>query len=240
MIARHSGTDTRVLADAAAVAEAAAAFIAVEARSAIGARGRFVLAVSGGRTPWDMLRRLAREDLPWERVHVFQVDERVAPAGDAVRNLTHLHECLDARVPPARLHAMPVEAPDLVEAAQRYAHELAAIAGVPPILDLAHLGLGNDGHTASLVPHDPVLAIEDRDVALSGPYEGHLRMTMTRPLLDRARRLLFVVTGAEKAPMLARLRAHDATIPAGCLHFARAMILCDALAAGEAAPGDMR
>jgi 6-phosphogluconolactonase len=224
-----------VLADADAVARRAAAFIAADARAAIGSRGRFALAVSGGRTPWQMMRLLAAEALPWGCMHLFQVDERVAPAGDPDRNLTHIRETLASLValPAANVHAMPVEAPDLEVASHCYAAELAATAGVPPVLDLVHLGLGPDGHTASLIPGDPVLGVTDRDVALAGPYQGRMRMTVTLPLLDRARRILFIVTGADKAAMLARLHAHDPTIPAGRLRGDRATILCDALAAGQ-------
>src|SRR5438445_11939821 len=141
-----------VLADADAVAKKAAALIAAEARDAVAARGRFVMAVSGGHTPWVMLRALAEQDLPWENVHIFQVDERVAPEGHADRNLTHLRTSLleHAPLPAGQIHAMPVEIPDLQSAAAKYAGELESIAGAPPVLDLVHLGLAPDGHTASL------------------------------------------------------------------------------------------
>src|SRR5438876_6387270 len=206
-----------VLADADAVAKEAAAVIAREARQAVAARGRFVMAVSGGHTPWMMLRALADEDVRWASVHMFQVDERVAPEGHADRNLTHLRASLleHAPLPPAQLYAMPVEIPDLQSAAAKYAAELERIAGAPPVLDPVHVGLGPYGHTASLVPGDPVLDVTDRDVALSGLYQGRRRMTLTYPMLNRARRVLWLVTGGDKAEMLSRLLAGDRTIPAG-------------------------
>ncbi len=225
----------RVLADEAAVAKEAAAVIASDAREAVAARGRFVMAVSGGRTPWRMLRALAAEDLPWAHVHVVQVDERVAPAGDPDRNLTHLHETLltHAPLPPDHIHAMPVEEGDLESAARRYAHILEQIAGTPPVLDLAHLGLGPDGHTASLVPGDPALNVTDRAVAPTGVYMKRRRMTLTYPAINRARRILWLVTGVEKAGMLARLRAGDESIPAGRVHRGQALVLADRCAAGD-------
>ena len=223
-----------VLADDAAVARRAAAFVASEARAAVAARGRFVNAVSGGRTPWQMLRALAGEDVPWSAVHLFQVDERVAPAGDPDRNLTHIAASLLAKapLPSAQLHAMPVEDPALPEAAARYARALRAIAGAPPVLDLVHLGLGPDGHTASLVPGDPALDVTVDDVTVTGVYQGHQRMTLTFPTLDRARQILWLVTGAEKQPMLVRLRAGDRSIPAGQVRSEHALILADTAAVG--------
>src|SRR5262249_46647562 len=197
-----------ILTDANAVARKAAEIIAAEARSAVAERGRFVMAVSGGRTPWQMLRALASEKVPWESVHVVQVDERVAPAGDPDRNLTHLRESLLEHAPlrPEQIHAMPVESIDLEAAAKRYALALQEIAGSPPVLDLAHLGLGPDGHTASLVPGDPVLNVADADVALTGVYQDRRRMTLTYPMLNRARRVLWLVTGSDKVAALQRLR----------------------------------
>jgi 6-phosphogluconolactonase len=222
-----------ILADAAAVAHQGAALIAAAARDAVIARGRFVLAVSGGHTPWIMLRDLAGEKVPWEQVHLFQVDERVAPPGDPDRNLTHLRDSLLTRVPlPAdQFHAMPVEARDLKAAAQDYARTLQKVAGSPPVLDLVHLGLGPDGHTASLVPGDPVLDITDADVALTGPYQWRCRITLTYAVLNRARRVLWVVTGSDKAGMLARLREGDPSIPAGRVRQDQALVLADRAAA---------
>ena len=190
------------------IARKAAAIIAVDARAAVPSRGRFIMAVSGGRTPWLMLRALADEQLPWENVHVVQVDERVAPAGDPDRNLAHLRESLLDHAPllPDHIHAMPVEAPDLNRAAQQYAATLQDVAGSPPVLDLVHLGLGADGHTASLVPGDPVLDVTDADVAVTRPYQGRRRMTLTFPIINRSRRILWLVTGREKAGALVRLR----------------------------------
>ena len=226
-----------VFAEATAVAKAAAGFIATEARAAVAARGRFVMAVSGGKTPWQMLRALADETVPWKNLHVVQVDERIAPAGDPDRNLTHLRESLlsYAPLPPDQIYAMPVEDPDLDAAAANYAQILQRIAGSPPVLDLVHLGLGPDGHTASLIPNDPVLNVADRDVALTGIYQSRRRMTLTYPLLNRSRRILWVVTGQEKAAMLARLLAADVSIPAGRIRQDDALVLADRLAAGNSA-----
>lgn len=228
-----------VLPDSAAVAQAAARFIAAQSKAAIARRGRFKLAVSGGRTPWQMLRALAQERVDWTNVHVFQVDERVAPPGDPDRNLTQLRESLLAHVdlPPANVHAMPVEANDLDAAAARYAQTLATIAGTPPLLDVVHLGLGADGHTASLVPGDPVLDEDFRTVAVTRPYQGRRRMTLTFPVLDRARCVLFVVTGSDKAMALQRLVAGDRRIPAARVTGERSLVLADAAAgATDASP----
>jgi 6-phosphogluconolactonase len=224
-----------VLEDIYRVAERAAVFIAAEARAAVAARGRFILAVSGGHTPWVMLRALAGEKIPWESVHVVQVDERVAPAGDPCRNLTHLRESLLDHVPLRREHfyAMPVNEKDLAVAASRYALTLRKIAGSPPVLDLAHLGVGPDGHTASLVPNDPVLNVNDRDVAVTGLYQNGRRMTLTYPVLNRSRRILWLVTGKEKVEMLERLRDGDLSIPAGRVRREGALVLADRAAAGE-------
>jgi 6-phosphogluconolactonase len=223
----------QVLADADAVAREAAKFIATEAREAVKARGRFIIAVSGGKTPWQMLRDLANEEVPWKNVHMVQVDERIAPEGDPDRNLTHLRESLlsHAPLPPEQIYAMPVEANDLEAAAASYAKTLQQIAGSPPILDLAHLGLGPDGHTASLVPNDPVLKVTDRDVALTGIYQKRRRMTLTYPMLNRSRKILLVATGAEKVDMIVRLRNADATIPAGRIRQDDALLLTDCPAA---------
>jgi 6-phosphogluconolactonase len=220
--------------DATAIARQAASVLASRARAAVVNRGRFVMAVSGGSTPWQMLRVLASEDLPWEGVHVVQVDERIAPDGDPDRNLTHLVESLldHAPLPPQQLHAMPVDLPDLTAAAGQYAQLLAEIAGSPPVLDLVHLGLGPDGHTASLVPGDPVLKVTNMDVGLTGTYRGRRRMTLTFPVLNRCREILWVITGSEKAEMLARLRAGDKSIPAGRVRQERALVLADRAATG--------
>jgi len=224
-----------ILADADSVAQKAAAIIAAEIRDAVVARGRCVIAVSGGHTPWIMLRRLAGEKVPWEQLHLMQVDERIAPAGHADRNLTQLRESLLTRVPlpPEQVHAMPVEALDLEAAARAYSKTLLEIAGSGPVLDLVHLGLGPDGHTASLVPGDPVLNATDRDVALTGVYQGRRRMTLTYPIINRSRHILWLVTGADKAGPLARLRDADPSIPAGRVRQGQALVLADHAAAAE-------
>jgi 6-phosphogluconolactonase len=215
--------------DGAAVARTAAALIAAAARAAVGERGRFVFAVSGGRTPFETFRELARQDVPWPGVHVVQVDERVAPAGHADRNLVGLREALIPHAPlgDEQIHAMPVEAADLDAAAASYARTLETLAGSPPILDLVHLGLGADGHTASLIPGDPVVGIGHTDVALAGEYMGRRRMTLTYPALNRARAILWIVSGGEKAPMLRRLVDGDTSIPAGLVNRSHAVLVTD-------------
>jgi 6-phosphogluconolactonase len=225
--------DIKVLADPQAAARVAAVEIAAAAHEAVRERGRFLLAVSGGRTPWQMLRLLALLKVPWDKVHLLQVDERLAPSGHPDRNLTHIKASLPSLS--SRIYPMPVEAEDPDEAAALYARTLQELAGAPPVLDLIHLGLGPDGHTASLVPGDPVLDITHQDVALTEPYQGRRRMTLTYPLLNRARRRLWLVTGSEKADMLVRLRDGDQSIPAGRICRTNALVLADREAASQLA-----
>jgi 6-phosphogluconolactonase len=227
--------EIRVLENVDALATEAASIIAAEARSAVAARGRFILALSGGssRAPWQMLRSLTTQDVPWNDLHIVQVDERLAPDGHADRNMTHIRDNLpgQALLSAMRIHSMPVLDPDLAEAAARYAKVLADIAGSPTVIDLVHLGFGPDGHTASLIPGDPVLDVTDTDVAITGPYQGRQRMTLTYPILNRARRILWLAAGSEKAPMLRRLQNADPSIPAGRVRQDNAIILADRPAA---------
>lgn len=215
--------------DVESVARHAAEMIAEEARAAVDARGRFSLAISGGRTPWVMLRVLSSLDVPWKNVEVLQVDERIAPVGHVDRNLTHIRESLPGQPPtgPKRIHPMPVESSDLNDAVKRYEQTLVDVAGSPAVIDLVHLGLGPDGHTASLVPGDPALDVTDADVALTGVYQGRHRMTLTYPVLNRARRVLWLITGEDKAAMLARLLRGDPAIPAGRVRQDDAIVLAD-------------
>jgi 6-phosphogluconolactonase len=224
-----------VLADAEAVATRAAAVIAESARAAVQARGRFLIAVSGGHTPWVMLRMLAKEVVPWNDVHVLQVDERIAPAGDPDRNLTHLRESLlqNAPIDPSHIYPMPVEENDSQAGAAEYARTIEKLAGVPPVIDSVHLGLGPDGHTASLIPGDPVLQVVDRDVAITGVYQGRNRMTLTYPVINRARQILWVVTGGEKVKALGLLLKADPSIPGGRISQEHAMVVADRAAAGQ-------
>ncbi len=220
------------------VAFAAAAHIAARARAAVSGQGRFCVALSGGRTPWKMLERLVELDLPWGGVHVFQVDERVAADGDADRNATKLAAILGASgLPGVNLHLMPVTDQDPGRACGAYARTIARHTREGR-LDLVHLGLGEDGHTASLVPGDPVLDLTDRDVATAGPYRGRLRMTLTRPAIDRAAERMWVVTGAAKARMLARLRAGDETVPAGRVARGRSVVFADEAASPRSSGAD--
>jgi 6-phosphogluconolactonase len=225
---------TEVFPDPGSVAIRAAERIAHAAREAVKARGRCALAISGGTTPWQAFGALAGEDVPWERVYLFQVDERVAPPGDPERNYSHMKEALIDRIPilPANVHPMPVEEGDLDAGARRYEAILRGITGTPPVLDLVQLGLGEDGHTASLFPGDPALQVLDADVALSGLHKGRRRMTLTFPAIDRARCILWLVTGSGKSAALERLRAGDRSIPAGCVLRRRAILLADKAATG--------
>jgi 6-phosphogluconolactonase len=207
-----------------AVARRAAGIVAASAREAIEERGRFTFAVSGGRTPWAMFRDLADEDVPWGKVGIWQVDERIAPDGDADRNLTSLLPMIPSE---ADLRPMPVTEADLEAAAARYAGSL------PNVFDLVHLGMGDDGHTASLVPDDPVLDVTDRDVAVTGEYRGLRRMTLTYRVLDRARRVLWLIDGDDKTAMVPRLIAGDRSIPAGRVATAEQLVVVDAAAAAE-------
>jgi len=217
--------EIEILPDADAVAERGAAYVAERAQATVAEHGRFTFAVSGGHTPWAMFAHLTGR-MPWEKVTIYQVDERVAPDGDPDRNLTQLR----ASLPPggaADVRAMPVEAHDLETAAADYARSL------PERLDLIHLGLGPDGHTASLVPGDSVLEVADRDVAVTGEYQGRRRMTLTYPVLDRAHRILWLVTGADKVDALRRLRAGDHSIPGGRVGAANALVVADEAAAPD-------
>ena len=225
---------TEFLPDPGAVAMRAAERIARVAREAVMARGRCALAFSGGTTPSRAFRALAGEDVPWDRVHLFQVDERVAPSGDPERNYSRLTEDLIDRIaiPSPNVHPMPVEEEDLDEGARRYQAILRQFAGTPPVLDLVQLGLGEDGHTASLFPGDAALQVIDADVAVSDIHKGRRRMTLTFPAIDGARCILWLVTGSGKSEALGRLRAGDRSFPAGRVRSDRAFLLADK-AAGE-------
>lgn len=211
--------------DAASLATRGAEFVADRAHAAVTGHGRFTFAASGGKTPWEMFADLVKCDVQWQSVQIFQVDERIAPDDDPDRNLTHLRERLGDL--PAQLVAMPVTVADPEAAAASYSRLL------PERFDLVHLGLGPDGHTASLVPGDPVLEVADRLVAVTSPYQGHRRMTLTYPALSRAQEIVWLVSGEDKREALAKLLAGDRSIPAGRVEAARSTILADAQAAGE-------
>jgi len=188
---------TEVFADADTVAQAAVSFIVAKARAAFAARGRFILALSGGRTPWPILRVLSREDVPWDFLHVVQEDERIAQLGHPDRHLTHLRESLlqDAALRDEQIH---------------------------------------------LVTGDRVLDLTDSDVAMTGVYQWRRRMTLTYPILNRSRRILWIVTWREKAEMLARLRAGELSIPAGRVNRKQTLVLADRTAAGQPDPTEVK
>ena len=198
----------------------AADHFAVAIRAAIEARGRCILGLSGGRTPAAVLRVLGMHPIPWDRVHVVQVDERQAPEDHPDRNLVGLRAALPEGL---RIYPMPVDWPD---ADASYGALLRDLCGEPPAIDVVHLGLGDDGHTASLVPGDPAL-VATAPVAWTGVYQGRRRLTLTYPTLDAARLVLWLVSGASKQPMVERLLAGDGTIPAGRVRAPRQILLCD-------------
>jgi 6-phosphogluconolactonase len=216
-----------VAGDERAASRRAAELIAADGAATVEERDRFAFAMSGGRSPWAMLAILGDlEEMPWDRTDLFQVDERVAAPGDEARNLTHmvLGLSMDHQ---AALRPMPVTQRDLESAAREYEVSL------PERLDLAHLGLGPDGHTASLVPGDPVLDVTDRRVALTAePYQDHRRMTLTYTALNEARRIVWLITGPNKREPLAKLLAGDESIPAGRVRNEDMVVVADEAAAG--------
>ncbi len=217
--------DVRRLTSVEDVAAAAAEVIATVARAAVADYGVCAIALSGGRTPRPMFAALRSCDVPWHATTFFQVDERVVASTDSARNLLALRE--DLATVPVRWVTMPVNDPDLERAAERYGAQL------PERFDLVHLGLGTDGHTASLVPGDDVLSVRDRLVGLTKRYQGYRRMTLTYPALARADQLLWIVTGPDKAHALAQLVAGDPAIPASHVVARRSLIIADAAATGE-------
>lgn len=222
--------EIKILPDADAASRYAAEAVAAAGQDAVEARGEFDLALSGGKTPWAMIGLLGEmEGMPWEEAHIFQVDERVAPPGDDARNLTHLVQMLSIDHQ-AALRPMPVTSRDLELSAAEYEVH------VPERLDLVHLGLGPDGHTASLVPGDSVLEVDDRRVAMTGaPYQGHLRMTLTYTALTAARQILWLTLGEAGREPLAKLLAGDKSIPAGRVENENMLVVCDEAAAGRPA-----
>ncbi len=223
-----------VMPSAQEAAARAAGHIAGALREAIAARGSATLALSGGGAAAPLCMALTSENLNWSAIDVFQVDERVAPRGDPARNLTTIERNLGGAGPfPARVHAMPVDAVDLAAAAAAYEAALSGVAGSSPVLDVVHLGLGGDGHTASLFPGDPATAITDRSVAVTGSHAGFRRMTLTLPVLSNARQVVWLVTGAAKAAVLADLVAGRLATPAGQVTRARAVVFADSDAGGS-------
>lgn len=223
--------ETKVFPDGDAASRYAAELVASTGRAAVEDRGEYDVALSGGKTPWAMIGLLGEmEEMPWEDAHIFQVDERVAPPGDESRNLTHLVQMLSIDHQ-AALRPMPVTSRDLELSASEYEVH------VPEQLDLVHLGLGPDGHTASLVPGDPVLEVDDLRVGMTwDPYEGHRRMTLTYPALAAARKILWLVLGEKAREPLAKLLAGDTSIPAGRVENDDMVLVCDEAAMGAAPP----
>lgn len=222
-------------------AERAAEWLRTEIGRACAQRGRCLVALSGGRTPWRMLRDLRRLRVHWHDLQVFQVDERVVPENDERRNARQIADLLvgPALLGPSQFHAMPVERRNLESGTEDYAQLLREHGGTPPVLDVVQLGIGDDGHTASLVPGDRLLEARDRDVGISIPYKGVARMTLTFRVLDAARHRLWLVTGADKARALHKLWVGDASMPAGRVVRESAFVFTDSAAAVEL-PAEIR
>ena len=215
--------DIVVAPDTASAAREAAAWIARQLRIAVSRRGEATVAFSGGSTPALMLAALAEMSVPWAVTTVFQVDERLAPDGDPDRNASLLDVLTPLRT---TIRLMPVTAPDLDAAKRRYA------ASLPDRLDVVHLGVGDDGHTASWPPGDPV--IDDRGrVALSRQYSGRVRMTLTVSAVNAARRRLVLATGAVKAPVIERWLLHDHALPIDRVSRTNTIVVLDAGAAAR-------
>jgi 6-phosphogluconolactonase len=212
-----------------------AARLAADAlRDAIAVRARASIAVSGGATPARMLEYLAGEALPWESVDLFQVDERRVAADSAERNLRGLVAAFGrAGNERVRIHAIPVELAEPGDAARNYAGTIERVLGTHGALDVVHLGLGGDGHTASLVPGDPALD-STADVAVCREYAGAQRLTLTFRTLDRARLRIWLVTGEGKQRVLARLIAADPELVATRVRRDNSVVVADAAAAAVA------
>lgn len=223
--------DLRVFPTEDAVAVAGAEVIALALQAAVDARGIATLAVSGGSTPRPTLERLAEHNIDWDRVHLVQVDERVAAVFDGDRNLVMQRDALVGRVEMASVLPMPVTEANLARAAYDYNDELGELTGWPVELDVVQLGLGSDGHTASLVPSDPALDIDDRDVAVSQPYQGRQRMTLTVPAIRRARQVIWVVIGESKRDAVEGLLNRDPALPASLVASESDILVVDAAAA---------
>jgi len=220
--------------DARQAGVAAAQELALALRESIRERGRGVLALSRLDSDSALLLELVQADLDWAQVHVLQVDERVVGPQDARRNALNLRAALIERgpLPPANWHAMPVEQQNREASAESYGDVLRQLSGPEPRIDAIHLGLGTDGHTASLLPDSPALGEKQRLVSWATSADGQLRMTLTYPALDRARRIVWLVTGAAKAPMLAQLIDGSTPLPATRVERAEAVVIVDAAAHG--------
>ena len=216
---------------------AAALLAAPEENPASGAQAsRASVAFSGGTSPKMMLAAMSevRPQPDWSCIDVFQVDERVAPDGDPSRNLVDLqHELLDQLNPQALLHQIPVEA-GADQAALKYAESISHVLGSSAQLDVVHLGLGNDGHCASLVPGDPVLQVMNADMAATDSYQGHERVTMTYPMLNRSSCVVWLVTGESKRAALSALLRDNPRIPASHVRCNRSIIVADQSAVSSA------
>ena len=219
--------EIRVFPDAASTADAAARSLARRIGDAVRRRGRADIAVSGGRTPAAMFVVMVDLTIPWHDLHIWQIDERVAPDGDPDRNLGLLAVL---PMPATNVHAMGVSEENLVRSASAYA------SGLPSRFDVVHLGLGGDGHTASWPPGDPVID-SSASVAITEPYKGRVRMTLTPSVVNSARSRLVVATGADKAVPFRQWLLEDRSVPIHRVRIAGTTVFIDEAAASASIVG---
>ena len=207
-------TIVEVLPDKSALIERSLEIVLTKIEAAIAQRGLATIALAGGSTPKPLYEKLAEQDLPWEKIHVFWGDERYVPADhpDSNEGMARRAWLDQVPLPAANIHPMPTDASDPAAAAAQHEAEVQAFftisTGTFPAFDIILLGIGDDGHTASLFPHTDALQVRDRLITV-GNKDGQPRLTFTAPLINQAHAVLFLVAGASKRPALNHIFAPE-------------------------------